>query len=194
MAETPNITTTTTPTSKGFSIGNFKWKNQYFIYVGGAILGTYIVTYLVKQSNLLRETCFKPAGFVPNKLTLNEADINLKLKMKNKSDIDYYLKQQLYNVFINDKFVGSVKNNNKLYIAQNKTSDVWLNIKFNPLQVANLSWDTLKELLTTGGDAKIQLKGNAKVVVASGLFAFDYPVDETFSLKELTSGAKADPC
>ena len=175
--------------SKGFSIGKFHWKNKYFLYAGGAIAGTYVAMYLYKQSQLMYDTCFKPAGFIPNSLGLTNADINIKLMMKNKSKIDYYLKNQVYNVYISDQFVGAIKNPNKLYIAPEKSSPVWLNVKFNPMQVANISWDTLKGLLTNGGDVKIQIKGNARVVDKNGFFGFNYPVDETFTLKDLTSGA-----
>lgn len=193
MEGAPVIPATKVP-SKGFSIGNFKWKNKYWFYVGGAVVGTYVVAHLVKQAGLLKKTCFKPAGFVPNKLSLQDADINIKLKMKNKSKIDYYLKNQIYNVYINEQFVGVIKNDNKLYIAPDKTSDVWLNLRFNPLKAVNISWDTLKDLLSKGGDAKIQIKGNARVSDKSGIFGFNYPVDQTFSLKDLTTNSGKEPC
>src|SRR3990172_7009333 len=119
MEGTP-VTPATKIPSKGFSIGNFKWKNQYWFYAGGAVVATYGIMYLIKQGNMLRKTCFKPAGFVPNKLGLTEADINIKLKMKNKSKIDYYLKDQIYNVYINDQFASVIRNPNKLYIAPEK--------------------------------------------------------------------------
>ena len=188
------VTPATTMPSKGFSIKDFKWQKKHIFYVGGAVVATYLIVHFAKQGSMLKKTCFKPAGFVPNKLSINDADINIKLKMKNKSKIDYYLKNQIYNVYINDQFVGVIRNANKLYIAPEKSSDVWLNVKFNPLKVANISWDTIKDILSKGGDAKIQLKGNARVVDKSGLFAFNYPVDSTFSLKDLTSGTTSDPC
>ena len=125
----------TTPT-KGFSLKNFKWENKYFLYAGAAVLGTYIVAHLVKQSNLLNKTCFTPAGFVPNTLSLTDADINIKLKMKNKSNINYYIKNQLYNAFIDNQFIGVIKNPNELHIAPDRTTDVWLNVRVNPMKVA----------------------------------------------------------
>lgn len=170
---------------------NFKWKNSYWWWVGGAAVGSYLIAHFVSQGRLLYNTCFKPAGFMPNKLTLNEADINIKMKMLNKSDIDYYIKSQGYNVYINNSFVGVIKNPNKIYIAPKRYTDLWLNVKFSPLKVSNISWDTLKDLIIKGGDLKIQLQGVAKI--KAGVFSFNYPVDETFALKELLQPS-AEPC
>ena len=144
-------------------VTNFKWQNKYWYWAGGGVLGIYAITYFARQSKLVAKTCFKPAGFVPSKLTPTEADINIKLKMKNSSAVDYYLKNQIYNVYINDNFVGVIRNPNKIYIAPERSSDVWLNLKFNPIQVLNLSWQTLKDLLVKNTDAKIQLKGSARI-------------------------------
>ena len=179
--------------SKSLSIGNFKWKHKYFFYIGAAAVASYGAMYFINQVFLLKKTCFKPAGFVPNDLTLSNANINIKLQMKNKSDVDYYLKSQIYNMYINDQFVGVINNPNKLYIAPMKTTDVWLNVIFNPTQVANVSWSSLIGLITGGGDVKIQIKGKAKISGTSGLWVYNYPVDEIFTLKDLTSGM-ADPC
>lgn len=182
-------------TTKPSGLKGLKWKNKYFIYIGGVALTAYGISWIAKQQSMLNKTCFKPAGFVPNKLTLNNADINIKLKMKNKSALGYYLKNQVYNVYINDQFVGVIRNPNKLYIVPEKTTDVWLNIKFNPFQVSNISWDTLKDLIANNSDVKIQLKGNAKVIAGSGLFSFSYPVDTTFKLSDLVKGGNAaEPC
>ena len=162
--------------------------------MGGVALTAYGISWIAKQQSMLGKTCFKPAGFVPSKLTINNADINIKLKMKNKSEVGYYLKNQVYNAYINDQFVGVIRNSNKLYIVPEKTTDVWLNIKFNPLQVSNISWDTLRDLIMKNSDVKVQLKGNAKVIAGGGLFAFNYPVDETFSLADLVKGGTSEPC
>lgn len=182
-------------TTRPVGLKGMKWKNKYLIYIGGVGLTAYGLTWLAKQRSALDKTCFKAAGFAPNKLTINQADINIKLKMKNKSKIGYYLKNQIYNVYINDQFIGTIKNPNRLYIVPEKTTDVWLNIKFNPLQLGNISWDTMKDLILKNKDVNVQLKGNAKIVAGGGMFAFNYPVDETFKLSDLAKGGTvADPC
>jgi hypothetical protein len=196
MEGTPVISPAPT---KSFAIGNFKWKNSYLLYIGGAALATYGIVLAVKQANLLKKTCFKPAGFVPNQLGLTNADINIKLNMKNKSNVEYFLTNQVYNVYISDQFVGAIKNPNKIAIApatptSPTVSPIWLNVKFNPMQVANISWDTLKGLITGGGNVKVQIKGNATVTDKSGIFRYNYPVDSVFTLKDLTSGTTSDPC
>lgn len=178
---------------------NFKWKPKYFFIVGGVGIAAYAVIRLANQAALLSKTCFKPSGFVPTTLTLNDADINIKLDFKNKSNIEYYLKNQAYNVYINDQFVGSIANPNRIPIApatdtSATISPVWLNLKFNPAQVLNISWTSLLGLITNGGDVKVQIKGIAKVIGKSGLFRYNYPVDSVFTLKELTSGAATAPC
>ncbi len=182
-------------TAKPKGLKGFKWKNKYIAYIGGVGLTAYGITWIIKQQSLLENTCFKPAGLVPNKLSINNADINIKYHMKNKSSLGYYLMNQVYNAYINDQFVGVINNPNKLYIVPEKTTDIWLNVKFNPLKVANISWDTLKDLIANNSDVKIQLKGSAKVVAGGGLFAFNYPVDETFTLSDLVKGSgTSTPC
>lgn len=195
--EATTTATTSIPVSKpsganAFALKNFKWKKSYWFYAGGAVVASYGIAWLINQRSMLDKTCFKPAGFVPNKLGINDTDINIKLNMKNKSDVDYYITKQIYNVFINDNFVGVIRNDNEQYILPNKTSPLWLNVRFNPLKVANISWDTLTTVLSKGGDAKIQIKGNAKV--RKGIFSFNYPVDSTFTLKELTATGGSEPC
>jgi len=183
-------------TTKPRGLKGFKWKNKYFAVIGGVGLTAYGISWLIKQQAMLEKTCMKPSGFVPNKLSINNADINIKFKMKNKSTLGYYLKNQVYNVYINEQFVSVIRNPNRLYIVPEKSTDVWLNVKFNPLQVANISWDTLKDLIANNSDVKVQLKGSAKVVAGNGLFAFNYPVDETFTLSELVKGGggTSEPC
>ena len=182
-------------TTKPKGLKGLRWKNKYLIVIGGVGLTAYGISWLVKQQAMLGKTCMKASGFVPVKLGINNADINIKFKMKNKSSVGYYLKNQVYNVFINDQFVGVIRNPNKLYIVPEKSTDVWLNVKFNPLQVANISWDTIVDMISKNSDVKIQIKGNAKVVAAGGLFAFNYPVDESFTLAELVKGGGAtEPC
>lgn len=178
-------------TTKPKGLKGFKWNNKYFIVIGGVGLTAYGISWLIKQQAMLGKTCFKPAGFSTNKLAINNADINIKLKMKNKSNVGYYIKNQVYNTYINDQFVGVIRNPNKLYIVPEKTTDVWLNVKFNPLQVANISWDTLKDLIARNSDVKVQIKGNAKIVAGGGLFVFNYPVDNTFTLSDLVKGVGA---
>jgi LEA14-like dessication related protein len=175
-------------TTKPKGLKGLKWNNKYFIVIGGVALTAYGISWLVKQQEMLKKTCFKPKGFVPVRLALNSADINVKFKMKNESKAGYYLKNQIYNIYINDQFVGVIKNPNRLYIVPEKSTDVWLNVKFNPLQVANISWGTLKDLIANNSDVKVQIKGNAKVIAGGGVFAFNYPVDETFTLSELIKG------
>jgi len=175
-------------TTKPSGLKGLKWKNKYLIAIGGVGLTAYGISWLIKQQGMLEKTCFKAKGFVPVRLTINSADVNVKFKMKNESKVGYYLKNQIYNVYINDQFVGVIKNPNKLYIVPEKSTDVWLNVKFNPLQVANISRDTLKNLIANNSDVKVQIKGNANVVARGGMFAFNYPVDETFTLSELIKG------
>lgn len=173
----------------------FRFKKRYFLVAGGIAVTAYGISWLTKQQRMVENTCLKPKGFVPVRLTINNADINIKFKMKNDSKVGYYLKNQVYNVYINDQFVGVIKNPNKNYIVPEKSTDVWLNVKFNPLQVANISWDSMKDLIANNSDVKVQIKGNAKVVAGGGFFAFNYPVDETFTLSELVKGGStSEPC
>lgn len=164
---------------------NFKWKSKYWWAVGGGAVLTSLIVHYKRQYDLLEKTSFKPAGFAPNKLTLNEADFNIKLKMNNDSAVDYYLKDQVYNLYINNSFVAVIRNPNQIYVAPEKSTDIWLNVKFNPMNVKNLSWLQIKEMLLKNSSLAIQLKGNAKVKLLNGVFSFDYPVDETFTMKDL---------
>lgn len=187
MSETTQIITASTKKS----MLPFKWKGQYWLYVAGAGVLTYGISYGIQQKRLLHKTCFKPASFVPNKLSVNQADINIKLKMKNKAHVGYAIKSQQYEMYINNSFVGTIENNNQIFIAPQSTTDVWLNIKFNPLHVANISWDTIKDLIVKGGDLRIKLKGKAKI--KKGIFTFNYPLNESFTLKELLQPSE-EPC
>ena len=173
---------------------NFQWKRGYWGILGGVVLAGVVGSHLYNQAQLLSKTCIKPAGFVPNTLTATSADINIKLALNNKSNIEYYLQNQVYNVYINDIFVGTIQNPNKIYVAPMRSTDVWLNVKFNPMQLVNLSWTTLKDLLIQNSNISIQLQGNAKITTGAGLLSYNYPVDTTFTLADLSSNSNSEPC
>lgn len=181
-------------TTKPRGLKGLKWKNKYFAYIGGVALTAYGITWLIKQRSMLDKTCFRPTGFAPISLTLSNASINIKLNLKNKSSVGYYLKNQVYNTFINGQFVGVIRNSKSQYILPESPNDVWLNVKFNPMQVTNISWDTLKDLILKNSDVKIQIKGSATVVTKGKIFAFSYPVDETFNLRDIAKGGTSEPC
>ena len=92
VASSPIIATTKPSGLKGL-----KWKNKYLIAIGGVGLTAYGISWLFKQQAMLDKTCFKPAGFVPNKLTINNAEINVNLNMKNKD---------LQKIFLQVEFAG----------------------------------------------------------------------------------------
>jgi LEA14-like dessication related protein len=168
-------------------LSNFKWKHGYWFIIGGVLVGSAAGYHFYQQYQLLKNTSIKPSGFVANSLTSSDADISIKMAMSNQSSIPFTIRSQLYNVYINDVFVGAIDNPNSIDIAPEKSSDIWLNIKFNPMDLINLSYNTLKDLLLQNSNVIIHLQGTAKISTGAGLLSFNYPVDQTFSLADIAA-------
>jgi LEA14-like dessication related protein len=152
------------------------------------ILAIVISIWAARQKSLLEKTCFKPNGIAVKRFGLKDADVTLNLLMNNMSSIDYTITKQDYKILISGKEVSHIKSGKDQYIAAGTKSPVALDVKFNLSQIAK---QTIAELVTSG-DVKIVMKGYAKI--RKGIFPYKYPVDATFTMKEMTSGEPSDPC
>lgn len=148
-----------------------------------------LVSWTVNQKKLLEKTCFSPAKkpVTIKRLGLRESEITINMLMKNKSAVDYHINKQKYKVLINDKEVSQIVSRDEYRIkADGVASKISLDVKFNP---SAATWQAIKELTTTG-DLKIQLIGNARV--RKGLLFYNYPVDSVFTMKDFTT--ESEPC
>lgn len=123
-----------------------------------------------------------------NKISLNNIDFNLLLNFENKSDISFEIKNQRYDVYLNNIFIVKVENQSANKVNGKSTSVIGLNVKFDPsAAIKKLGAGTL-DLLTK--PEKVMLKVDIKLKVKIWMFTVNIPYIFESSIKDLTSEKK----
>ena len=121
----------------------------------------------------------KFAGIKLNRIQPNNADFDLILNFTNKSDVEFKIVSQVYDVYINNKQVSKAVNYTPQTIQAKTTSPIAVNIKFNPER-------TGQNILNIALSLKpIVLKVDMKLKVKLWVFKVNIPYTYTTTLKEL---------
>jgi len=123
-----------------------------------------------------------------NKIALNNIDFNLILNFENKSNISFDIKNQTYDIYLNNVFIAKAENQSITKINAKSVSQIGLNIKFDPsTAVKKLGLGTL-DLLSKPD--KVMLKVDVKLKVKLYGITISLPYVFESSLKDLTSEKK----
>jgi LEA14-like dessication related protein len=155
-------------------------------YLIAGVIGTVTIAgalaYL--QYKRLMNYVIKISKVKVNKISLNNIDLNLLLNFENKSDIAFDIKNQTYDVYLDNIFIAKLQNQSVTKIKAKSTNDLGLNVKFDPTKVLKkLSGGTV-ELLTNLD--KIILKIDIKLKVKIWFFNVNIPYVFESSLKDLS--------
>lgn len=163
------------------------------VIVGGILVGglTYIILHFQRQKYLFSNSCFKLGGFVPVSVGTDETKINIKMYIKNKSDIGFTIKNQRYDLYLNDKYITTLEKPEKIYISANYLNEEWLSFNFNPKQAFGTLVSTLIDKITGKSNMRVSIKFSLKI--GTGLFAMNYRDEINTTVEEMMS-IKSPPC
>lgn len=111
------------------------------------------------------------------------------LLFTNKSDLKIHIKDQEYKIYINDVYVSRASNGLTNVIEPKTTSEIGVNVAFDPTVVAGLLKTNYLSMLANPG--AIKLKVEIKLKVALWFLTIDIPTTAEFTMKELIAMAKS---
>ena len=148
-----------------------------------------VAAYFEKQANLLKEACSTIAGAIIHQISFTNVSFTLMMNIANKSDIDFTVTNQKYNVYVNNMLVAKIDNPDTVKVNARGTSTVNINVKFNPQDLLKKGIQNITSLIKNKDNMIIEVKGYLSLK-AGIISVTDYQVDERMTLKEILSPPK----
>ena len=142
------------------------------IGIGVVVIGVlaYTVNYVMKQVRLLVNTEFDMAGTKINKLSLNEVSITLWWKVINKSDISITVSEQVFDIYLNGKFIKKVGNAIPVKIKAHADNRIPTYIVFSPKDLLSMGYENMGKFLTKEGRKTLNLQVRGTMNVSTSVF------------------------
>ena len=128
----------------------------------GSLLAKFLLSNNYKVYGLVRKNS--------SKLNLKEISLTMNWKCTNPSDFNFTIKNQVYDVFLNDVFVRKVGSSAETEVYGRGTSIIPTNIYITTEEVLKLGKDNLAGFLTESGRKKTKLKVTGTLDIATPLF------------------------
>ena len=160
--------------------------------VGVGIVG--VSSYFNRQMNLLRDACYTLAGAMINEISFSKVSFTMILSISNKSDIDFTITGQEYNIYVNSMLVATINNPEIVKVLARGRSTVNIAVSFNPQDLLKQGMQNIAALIGDKDSMVIEIKGYLSL--NSGIVSIkDYKVDERLTMKELLSDiSKPEKC
>jgi len=123
-----------------------------------------------------------------NNASLNNVNLDLFLLFTNKSDIKFEIKEQDYKVYINNVFVTKIVNYSSNTIEAKQTSDIAVNVNFDPKKLFDTVGRSLLDVALSSKDLKIKLDIKLKVSIWG--FSVGIPYIYETTLKQILAAKK----
>jgi len=142
------------------------------IGVGAVVIGLTAITlnYVLKNVRKLANLGFDIKTVKLNTLNLKEISFTILWIIKNPSDFRFIVKNQVYDVFVNGKFVKKVGAVEEVEVLGNGTSLLPTNVFMTTKELLNLGVENLEDLVTESGRKKVKLKVVGKFDIKTPLF------------------------
>ena len=150
-------------------------KAKVKIGLGVFVIGLTAITlnFILKNIRKLVGLKFDYKDTDVNKINLKEISLTMNWKCTNPSDFNFTLKNQVYDVFLNDIFIRKVGSSAETEVYGRGTSIVPTNIYITTKEILNLGAKNTEDLagfLTEAGRKKTKLKVVGTFDVATPLF------------------------
>jgi LEA14-like dessication related protein len=147
-------------------------KAKIKIGLGVFVIGLTAITlnFILKNIKKLVGLKFEYKDTDVNKLNLKELSLTMNWKCTNPSDFNFTLKNQVYDVFLNDTFVRKVGSSAETEVYGRGTSIIPTNIYITTKEIFNLGIDNVAGFLTEEGRKKTKLKVTGSLDVGTPLF------------------------
>lgn len=117
-------------------------------------------------------------------ITSSAVSFNLYLNFTNKSLLKYEILFQEYKLYVNDNFILQAGNSAMNVINATSTSEISVNVAFNPTDVGKILKTNWIVMATNPNDIRIRIDMKLKVRIKG--FTFSIPASIPFTFKELT--------
>lgn len=154
------------------------------IFVGIAGTVTAIALYYKKQMELLQNFTYKIIGFGVDHFKMDDALINLTIRVFSQSTLQAEVSDMNLDVFIGDVKVATVSDTNPMIVPAKGYSDVKIKVAFNPKQIGQNAVDLIAGFVSKR-DERITMNGYMKI--KSSIVKTSIPFTYTTTIKELTS-------
>lgn len=169
------------------------------LLVGGAIVG--IAGYIYVQVQKLIKAPFKVTGVKDVDVTGGEIKFTLISQITNESSISAYVKDQYYEVFLNDKLISKIENKSEIFVAAAHKFDkqgnelpndakIPLRVDINKKALGKSIIDNLTNLVANRSKIKLSIKGH--FVWRAGIVSAKQPFDLSYTLQEILDMNKKD--
>jgi LEA14-like dessication related protein len=152
-------------------------KAKIKIGIGVFIIGLTALTmnFLLKNLKKIIYLKFDYKNTNVNKINFKEISLTMNWRCTNPSDFNFIIKNQVYDVFINDKFIRKVGSSAETEVYGRGTSIIPTNIYITTKELLKLGTENIADFLTEEGRRKTKLK-------VSGTFDVKTPI---FTLRKL---------
>jgi LEA14-like dessication related protein len=140
-----------------------------------ATVGVTVTTalWIKKQYNLLLKNIYTLKSFNVKKVSLNEIIIDVVYDYTNNMDFDVNLASQEYKIYIDGKFINTIKSDRLTILKSKETSSIPLEIKLNPKDLYEKIQGNL--VASLAGKQKVKIKVDSKFKVKLGLIKVSVP-------------------
>jgi LEA14-like dessication related protein len=147
-------------------------KGKLKIGIGVFVIGLTALTlnFILKNVRKLVHLKFDFKGTDVNTINLKELSLTMNWLVTNPSDLNFVIKNQVYDVFLNDTFVRKVGSSAETDVYGNGTSILPTNIYITTKEVLKLGVNNITGFLTEEGRKKTKLKVVGTFDVKTPLF------------------------
>jgi len=152
----------------------------------GALLGlTGLGFWLYSQYSKLMDYTWKIRGYHLNSLGLDKGDINLYLDFTNKSNLKFTIDTNVTDVYMNGKFLTTIKNYSPITIEPNSTTTIGLNVVFNTGDALKVVGNNFQDIIAKSPNVKVKMDILLNVTLYG--IPFKIPIVVDTNLHDMTS-------
>lgn len=155
-------------------------KNWKYIALA-AVAGITVTTglWLKKQYDKLMKNTYELKSFVVKSASMKSVTFSVVYAYVNNTDIDINLVGQEYKIYVDDRFITTIKSDVPVILKANATSDIPLDITVDPRDMFYKFKDNLLKALTQKQKLKIRMESTFRVKLGIFTIPVPYPYEWT---------------
>ena len=159
------------------------WKYVLFAAFAGVTVTTAI--WLRKQYAKLMKNTYELKSFLIKKASMQSVTMSVVYAYNNTMDIDIYLVGQEYKIYVDDRFVTTIKSDVPVILKANAITDIPLDITVDPKDLYAKFRNNLFKALTQKQKLKIRMDSTFRVKLGIFTIPVPYPYEWTQTIPAL---------
>jgi len=156
-------------------------KKSYKYILLAAVAGVTVTTalWLRKQYGKLMKNTYELKSFLIKKASLQSITFSVVYAYNNNTDIDINLVGQEYKIYVDDRYITTIKSDVPVVLKANAISDIPLDITIDPKDMYYKFKDNLFKALTQKQKLKIRMESTFRVKLGIFTIPVPYPYEWT---------------